>query len=270
VTRSSLPDLERVAGLIRDVAETEILPHFRRLSAADVREKNGPADLVTIADEAGERALTARLSDLDPGSTVVGEEAVSADPALLRRLSGDAPVWVIDPVDGTINFAHGKPIFAVIVAYVRGGETLAGWIHDPCTGRTALSARGQGAWLDGRRVHVAAPVPVPEMVGALSTRYCDEATSARLTERRAAVRESVTLACAAHEYLRLLEGSSHFSIYHRLMPWDHAAGVLLHAEAGGHAALVGGESYAPTLTGGSLLLAPDAESWKRLRDTLYG
>jgi fructose-1,6-bisphosphatase/inositol monophosphatase family enzyme len=269
VTLSILPDLDRVSALIREVAESEILPYFRQLSKEHVREKTGPTDLVTIADEAGERALTPRLMELMPGSIVVGEEAVSADPAVLERVFGDEPVWIIDPVDGTINFAAGNPTFAVIVAYVRGGETLAGWIHDPCTGRTAVAARGQGAWMDGRRLRVADPVPVDAMVGALSTRFTDEAILDRLTQRRSSVKEVVCLACAAHEYLRLIEGTSHFSLYHRLMPWDHAAGVLLHAEAGGHAALVDGQPYGPTVLDGSLLLAPDAESWARLRDTLY-
>ncbi|HYG85817.1 MAG TPA: inositol monophosphatase family protein [Azospirillum sp.] len=268
--RSAVPDLDRVATLVREVAESEILPYFRQLSKDDVREKSGPTDLVTIADEAAERVLTPRLMDLIPGSTVVGEEAVAADPILLKRMFGDDPVWIIDPVDGTINFANGNPTFAVIVAHVRGGETLAGWIHDPCGNRTAMAARGQGAWMDERRLRVASPVPVEAMVGALSTRFCDEATTERLTQGRSKIRESVCLACAAHEYLRLLEGKSHFSLYHRLMPWDHAAGVLLHAEAGGYSGLVNGGPYRPTLFEGSLLLAPDAESWERLHTALYG
>lgn len=264
-----LPDLEQVSTLIREVAEREIMPHFRQLSAGDIRHKSGPTDLVTVADEAAERALTPRLLELAPGSTVVGEEAVAADPAVLDRVFGDCPAWIIDPVDGTFNFAKGDSTFAVIVAYVRGGETLAGWIHDPCSGRTAVAAKGQGAWMDGRRLTVAPPVPVADMVGSLSVRFTDDATVARLTQRRSAVRRADYLGCAAHEYLRLIEGVAHFSLYHKLMPWDHAAGVLMHAEAGGHAALVDGRPYGPSVLEGSLLMAPDPESWTRLRDALY-
>lgn len=270
MTRTTLPDLDRVSALIREVAESEILPRFRQLSAEDIRQKTGPTDLVTVADEAAERVLSPRLRDLVPGSTVVGEEAVAADPAVLKRVFGDEPVWIIDPIDGTINFAGGNPTFAVMVAYVQAGETLAGWIHDPCTGRTAVGAKGQGAWMGGRRLSVAAPVPVAEMVGALSVRYADEATAARLNARKPSVKEVVCLACAAHEYLRLLDGVAHFSVYHKLMPWDHAAGMLLHAEAGGHAALVDGRPYAPTILEGSVMVAPDRNSWVALRDTLYG
>lgn len=269
MTRPVLPDLDQVSALIRDVAETEILPYFQQLASHQVRQKSGPNDLVTVADEAAERALTRRLTELLPGSTVVGEEAVSADEALLDRLHGDEPVWVIDPVDGTINFAAGRPTFAVIVAFVQGGETLAGWIHDPVARRTAVAAKGQGTWMDGERLRVADPAPLGRLTGALSTRFTEEAVGRRLDEKAPGVGEIVCLASAAQEYLRLVAGTSHFSLYHRLMPWDHAAGVLLHAEAGGHAALVDGTPYRPTLRGGSLLLAPDEAGWTALRDYLY-
>lgn len=270
MTRFVIPDLDRVSSIIREVAETEILPYFRQLSAGQVREKTGPADLVTIADEAGERALTPRLAGLLPGSVVVGEEAASADPGVLDRLSGDAPVWVIDPVDGTLNFAAGRPTFAVIVALVQGGRTVAGWIHDPCGNRTAVAAAGEGAWMDGRRLRVAAPAPLNAMRGAASTRFCSEALGERIKRGLTDAAGHVSLMSAAHEYLCLITGETHFSLYHRLMPWDHAAGVLLHAEAGGHSALVDGAPYRPAVTGGSLLMAPDAASWRTVREALVG
>lgn len=266
----ALPDLDRVADLVREVARTAVMPYFRAPEKVDIRQKTGPNDLVTAADEAAERALTAALTALEPGSTVVGEEAVSVDAALLERLRGDAPVWIIDPVDGTINFANGKPAFAVIVAYARGGKTLAGWIHDPVDGRMAVAATGQGAWVDGRRATVAAAVPVSAMVGALSTHYCDPALGRQLSERGSGVGRVQSLASAAQEYLRLLQGDAHFSLYHRLMPWDHAAGVLMHGEAGGYSALADGSPYEPTVVGGTLINAPDAASWRALRDHLMG
>src|SRR5437879_2711858 len=108
-------DLERVTGLIEETAALEILPRFRKLAAGDIREKE-PGDLVTVADEAAEARLTPLLTALLPGSLVLGEEAAAADPKLLNRLLGDHPVWVIDPVDGTGNFAAGRPAFAVMVA----------------------------------------------------------------------------------------------------------------------------------------------------------
>lgn len=274
MTDEFLPDLDvdRVSDLIREVARTEIMPYFHDLANAGVRQKTGPMDLVTLADEAGERALTPLLLDLLPGSTVVGEEAVSNDDSLLERLHGSAPVWVIDPVDGTLNFANGRPLFAVIVALVRDGQTLAGWIHDPNDGRMATAVKGRGALLDGRTVRVAPATPLPEMIGAASVRFCDAATGARIEEGLRGLGTMVSLSSAAQEYLRLLEGRSHYALYHRLMPWDHAAGVLMHGEAGGHAALSDGRPYGPSVaTGGaSLLMAPDEASWHALRRQLLG
>ena len=107
--------MAEVADLLRTAARAEILPRFRRLASADIREK-GPGDLVTVADEESERQLTRRLMDLVPNSVVIGEEAVAADSKVLDRVFDDAPVWIVDPVDGTSNFAAGKPAFGVIVA----------------------------------------------------------------------------------------------------------------------------------------------------------
>lgn len=271
--QSSLPiDVERVSALIREVAQSEIMPYFRDLANAGVRQKTGPMDLVTLADEAAERVLTPLLTDLLPGSTVVGEEAVSKDESLLDRLHGDAPVWIIDPVDGTLNFANGRPLFAVIVALVRTGETLAGWIHDPNDGRMVTATKGGGAFLDGRPVRVAPAVPLDRMAGAASVRFCDAATGARIEAGLKGMGEMTSLSSAAQEYMRLLDGRFHYALYHRLMPWDHAAGVLMHAEAGGHAALSDGRPYGPAVvTGGaSLLMAPDEASWQALRRQLLG
>lgn len=272
----SLPAPGTVTGLMAAVAQAVILPRFRQLASGDIRQKTGPTDLVTIADEEAEALLTERLSALLPGSTVVGEEAAAADPGVLDRLAGPGPVWVIDPVDGTLNFASGRPAFAVIVALVAGGETRMGWIHDPLNRRTAWAVAGQGAWMsaDGeegdRRLRVAAPVPLAAMTGAMSTRYCGPDMGRRLEARESGLGPIVCLASAAHEYIRLADGLSHFSLYHRLMPWDHAAGVLIHAEAGGHTALAGGAPYRPTVTEGRLLAAPDRNSWDMLNDYLFG
>jgi fructose-1,6-bisphosphatase/inositol monophosphatase family enzyme len=262
-----LPDIDRVSAILRDVAETEILPRFRSLDPSDIREK-GPGDLVTVADEASERALTARLMDLLPGSVVVGEEAVAAEASVMDRISGDAPVWIVDPIDGTINFANGRETFGVMVALVRRGETLAGWIHDPTGGRTASVERGQGAWLDGRRLAASPAAALGEMSGFLSTRFFAPELRAHLERRRPAFASALSLGCAAHEYLRVASGEAHFALYRKLMPWDHAAGALLHAEAGGWHARLDGSPYGPAVHGGGMLVAPDRESWAAIRAAL--
>jgi len=262
-------DIERVGAAIREAAAAEILPRFRQLAAEDVREK-GPGDLVTVADEATERRLEAALSGLLPGSTVVGEEAVAADPSLLARLDGAGFAWIIDPVDGTANFAAGIALFAVMVALVRDGATIAAWIHDPVTGVMAAGEAGGGTWADGRRLAVRAPVPAASMSGALTVRYGRRALVGRIAARTDRVGSVFQFRCAGQEYLALLRGQSHFSLYHRLLPWDHAAGQFLHREAGGHSARLDGSAYTPRVVDGGLLLAPDQASWDDLHAALLG
>jgi len=250
-------DPQAVAAIIRDTAESVILPRFHHLSASDIREK-GPGDYVTIADTEAEALLTRRLTELLPGSLVVGEEAVAADGSVLDRLSEHAPVWIIDPVDGTANFAHGRKKFAVIVALAVEGRTVMGWIHDPLNDRTAMGEIGGGTFIGGIRLQVRDDIPLAEMLG-----NCRK--SSALSHYIKGIHRNGS---AAHDYLDLLEGRSQFAHYLRMKPWDHAAGVLMHLEAGGHAALCDGSPYAPTMRDGHLLMAPSVSSWGLLRGML--
>jgi len=246
-------DVGTVARLIREAAEAEILPRFKKLSRDQIREKK-PNQLVTDADVMAERLLTRMLTGLIPGA-VVGEEAVDANPGLLDALHQPGVVWVIDPVDGTGNFANNNPRFAVIVALVVDGQTVAGWIHDPIPNRTVIAEIGQGAWRDGNRLSVAAEVPLDQLTGSIKKR-------GRVADQ---VLHVARRGSAAHDYLDLVTGRMHFAHFRRLMPWDHAAGVLIHAEAGGRGALLDGSDYTPVLhADGQLLLTPGQTSWNQL------
>jgi len=97
------------------------MPRFRRLRSSDIAFKIGD-DPVTIADKAAEKALSQRLLALLPDSTVVGEEDCAANPCVLERFSGESPVWIIDPIDGTRNFVAGKPTFGGIVALAKRNQ----------------------------------------------------------------------------------------------------------------------------------------------------
>jgi fructose-1,6-bisphosphatase/inositol monophosphatase family enzyme len=253
------PDANKVGRFIAEIAAAEIMPYFRKLGPGDITEK-GPGDLVTVADVAAERRLSAGLTDLLPGSLVVGEEGVAADPGVLEALSGDAPIWIIDPIDGTANFAAGKPIFAVMVALVRRGETVMGWIHDPVTPRTASAEAGAGAWCDGKRLSVAA--------GSPGSRLGNRGLARRVAGRSDLVEIVFDYRCAGHEYIALASGKAQFIYYNRLHPWDHAPGQLLHREAGGYSARLDGSPYTPRQTTGGLLLTPDEASWSALRQAL--
>lgn len=254
-------DPSRVATILAEVSADIILPRFQSLASGEVREK-GPGDLVTIADTEAEAALTHRLGSLLPHSRVVGEEAVAADGKVLHRLDGADPVWILDPVDGTANFVKGSKRFAVIVALVVEGRTVQGWIHDPLAGRTTIAERGAGVWRDGQRLGIAPPGALAGMIGAAGYRG-----TARLA---AEVGGLLCQGSAAHDYLDLIDNKLQFAYFRRLHPWDHAAGVLLHAEAGGYNALLDGQPYRPVPSPGSILLAPDRPSWDRLAQLIGG
>ncbi len=263
------PDIGVVAALLSETAAREILPRFQALESGEIVEK-GPGDLVTIADLETERVLTPALEALVPGSLVVGEEAASKDPSILGRLEGEDSVWVIDPVDGTANFAVGLPLFASMISFVRAGETIAAWIHDPVAGLMATALKGGGAWLGDRRLAVAPPVATERASGTLTFRFGDRALVGRIASRTNLVGSVFSLRCAGQEYLGLLRAQAHFAIYHRILPWDHAAGFLLHREAGGYGRRLDGSAYSPRHQDGGLLLAPDEASWHGLYDTLVG
>ncbi len=266
---SALPDAARVASIIREVAQAEIVPRFQALRASDIREK-APGDFVTAADFAAEAALSRHLLALVPGSVVLGEEAAAEDPSMFGLLDGDAPVWVVDPVDGTVNFANGRPGFAVIVAWIRDGRTLAGWIHDPLDGVMVTAERGGGAWNDGGRLRVAAGVPLGKMVGAAYGRIGATARSADVLTGSGRIGAVVNGMSSGIDYLALVRGRAHFQVASRSLPWDHAAGVLIAEEAGATSGFIDGTPYDPRVRDGALLTAAGRPAWDALQAILRG
>ncbi|MGB0671678.1 MAG: inositol monophosphatase family protein [Rhodospirillales bacterium] len=270
MTATAIPPNDRLFDILRSVSETAILPRFRRLSDDQVRAKGHADDLVTVADIESEDLLTQALTALLPGSRVIGEEAAAENSAVLLELQSDAPVWIIDPVDGTYNFAHGNERFCVIVALVLRGETLAGWLHDPLNDRTAWSLRGEGAWMtrhgaemETQALRVADEKPIQAMRGSLS-RNLSEKVRGWSKPRPAGI---VRYRCIGHEYMDLAAGEIDFGRYGgRLKPWDHAAGALLVTEAGGRAAFPDGKPYRPQGALDKTLFVAPADSWVSLRD----
>ena len=254
-----------VTALLREAAETIVLPRFDSLSDYEIRQK-GAGDLVTVADLESERFLTERLAALLPGSLVVGEEAYATDPEILRQFDKDGPVWVIDPVDGTKNFAKASRTFCMMVALVVRNRPVLGWIHDPLPNRTAVAEQGAGAWLLGMRLIVPEPPPEGGMTGLLNAWYFEEPRRAKIrAEAKMRFGTVDTLSCAGQDFLAQAQGRRHFSFYRRLWPWDHAPGTLLLREAGGVVERIDGTPYRAGDRVHGLLSAPNEETWSRLR-----
>ncbi len=271
----SVRDAVDLAAILREAAVAELWPRFRRLDSGEVRAKCGPLDLVTAADEAAERRIAASLVAAWPGSVIVGEEAAAADKRLLDRLGEAKVAFVVDPLDGTFNYAAGVPLFAVMAAALVQGEVAMAAIHDPIGDNTALAVRGEGAWIEessGRRTDlcVAAPVPLAQMTAILSWQFLPEPRRGRVCAALPRLAASWNYRCAGHEYRLAAAGHCHALLYHRLLPWDHAPGWLLHQEAGGYSARFDGSAYTPLEVAGGLICAPDRASWTVLRDALLG
>jgi fructose-1,6-bisphosphatase/inositol monophosphatase family enzyme len=261
---------EAVARLMRTTAAEVVLPRFR--SPDTTTYQKGPGDWVTEADLESEAVLSSALTDLLPDSTVVGEETVHADPAVLQRFRGGAPVWVIDPVDGTANFAAGREPFALIVALVEGGVTTQGWIHLPLPDRMLQAAAGRGARLDGRTMRPPdQPVGRPRGIVPLHALTGADAAEIRRRAHAGAAELLPTVGCAGAEYPALLDGAADFVFFTGSMPWDHAAGVLALTEAGGRAAYLDGTAFTVLDEARRpLLVARTPEVWAAARADLLG
>ncbi len=234
-----------VGALMRDAAMRAIMPRWQALAECQIESKVSGGtlpDVVTIADHEAEAILTEGLSRLLPEATVIGEEACAADPSLLARL-GDPLCWIVDPLDGTNNFAAGKPPFGILIALAEHGETAAGWIYDCLTGRFCHAIRGRGAYIDGERA-AARETGASTPVAANSLIYMAPDRRARVS---AAIAPHYTLVdiprCAAEQYPRLVLAQNDVAIFERTLPWDHAAGALFVNEAGGKVARPDGSPY---------------------------
>ncbi|CCK26356.1 inositol monophosphatase [Streptomyces davaonensis JCM 4913] len=259
-----------VEEAVRQAAALEIMPRWRRLAAHEVDQKSGPHDLVTDADRKAEQYLTAALGALLPGSVVVGEEAVHADPTTYGALQGAAPVWIVDPVDGTRQFVNGDPGFCTLVALVQHGELLASWTYAPARDQLATAIRGKGAYLDGEHLHSGTPDPGRDL--RVATSHPDYTTDDQKHALRGLWTDGVSprpCGSAGLEYLAIARGELDAVGFSWEAAWDHAAGLLLVEEAGGAHLTVSGEPF--RVTGGNALpftAARDEATARRLTELL--
>lgn len=249
---------EWVSQQLREVAERVILPRFGALAEGEVEEKR-PGDPVTIADREAELMLTTILEAADPGSLVVGEEGVFADPGRLDALVGAERAWVIDPVDGTRNFSRGSSDFAVMLAEVRAGVTVRGWIWQPVHQRMYVAERGGGVLCNDRPLQPHAsgrPVPLGASYVPIRSEQCGE-----LQVRR-------SWGSCGIDYPKLIDGEVDFLTYRSLFPWDHLPGALMVSEFGGRTASTDGVDYRAGVVGRRLVSAMDHELWQLVSDAL--
>ncbi len=258
----------RVEALLREAADQIVMPLWRNLGQDDIKEKNA-GEITTSADTRCEAFLTSHLPGLLDGSAVLGEESVHDDPGLLSALQADAPVWVIDPLDGTRNFVSGKTPFAVMVGLVHRGVTIGAWILNPINGMLTSAEKGSGAYEAGTRLAVASSIlPLSGLRGALLTTFLPDSLR-QVAEAGSAVFRSIERTrCAGHNYPSFAKNELQFLFLYRTLVWDHAPGVLIAQEAGGFVRRPDGTKYSPVDDRKGLLCATDREMWKSIQRTL--
>lgn len=253
---------------MREVAATVVTPRFRMLAAHEIAEKS-PGEIVTTVDREAERRLFDGLAALGPGVRIIGEEAAEQDPGLLDR-AGEGTIWLIDPLDGTANFAAGREPFGMMIALVDNGVPIEGWLLEPIGGRLCHAELGKGATCGGDPVHArSSGKALP--VAALGTHFLSPERRARV-HAHADERLGVVPVprCAAASYPQLVFEQDDIALFQRILPWDHAAGVLFLTEAGGAVTHWDRSPYRVGGDGVGVLCATNDHLWQIAADVLLG
>ncbi len=264
-------DAAELIRIARHVARTEVMTRFRALDGTQVSTKKDPHDIVTEADTRAETALSAAFAAAFPDAAILGEEAVSANPAFLDVLSGSGRVIVIDPIDGTWNFAAGQTNFGMILSVVEDGKTIFGLHLDPVMDDWIYAHPGGGAhWARQGATHpisTRAILPQDQQIGLYSIALFPSAHRPGMALTGLNFGRILSPRCSAHEYRMLAEGHVDFTMSCILNVWDHAAGTLIAAEAGGHVGLLSGHEYSPRTKEGVLLCAASKPLWDQIADS---
>jgi len=267
----SLTEETAIIELVRDTAKSEILPRFRALASNEVSTKSRQDDLVTIADRAAEKRIAEEARRIIPGVFIVGEEAVAENPSIRDAIGDEEKCLIIDPVDGTWNFAHGLATFGVILAFAERGVTTWGMIYDPIGDDWVVARAGEGAAFvrgDGVRTALTGQedgsLTIESAMGYIHSYLFLGDERRRLFELLPDFHKTDALRCSAHEYRLLAQGAVDFCLSPVLNPWDHAAGALIASEIGGVARLLDGTPYTVTMKHGRLLVARSEEAWRTL------
>lgn len=215
--------------------------YFRQGTAI---HKKGRIDLVTAADLAVEAMVRQLIATRFPSHVVVGEEGATGEPPPMARCR-----WIVDPVDGTTNFAHGLQLFCVSIAFEVDGALELGVVYDPSADELFTAERGAGAWLNGRRLAVSSTATLVDSLLCTGFPYSVREDRVRHLRMFGAFLEEAQgvrrLGSAALDLCYVAAGRLDGYWEEKIHPWDIAAGGLIVLEAGGAVTGVGGEVFDP-------------------------
>lgn len=229
--------LDTLIPLIKQCAQEELLPRFQQRRYTEKSD----GSLVTEADLAMQRRLEASLHAKWPEIPLLGEESSrEAQHAILKQATDG--LWILDPLDGTSNFAAGLPCFAVSLGLLVNGEMDLGIVYDPLRDECFTAAKGRGAWLDGRPLGQARPLtPLRKGIGLIDFKRLTPDLAQRLV-REPPYASQRSLGSVVLDWCWVAAGRVHVYLHGKQKLWDFAAASLILQEAGGHAVTLEGEA----------------------------
>jgi myo-inositol-1(or 4)-monophosphatase len=220
--------MDQVESLVREVARTEILPRFLRVS--HTRKEDG--SMLTEADLACQHALSIALPAIAP-YPVLGEEMTREQQDSLWMTHQEG-LWVVDPIDGTTNFIHGLPHFAISIALMQNGKSSLGVIYNPITDELFYASRGEGAFMNG----LALPLKqsshgIGDAIAGIDAKYLRSAKLASRIFSTAPFASQRSMGSSTLDWCYLAAGRFDIYLHGGQRLWDYAAGAVILEEAGG-------------------------------------
>jgi myo-inositol-1(or 4)-monophosphatase len=229
-------DIEQLKTIVIAASKEELLPRFNSVK----RNYKRDGSVVTEADLVMQARLIASLKDLYPNIALLGEEmSVEQQQALL---ASDTPLWCLDPVDGTSNFAAGVPYFCVSLALIENGVVTLGLIYDPIRDECFTAQRGQGAYLNNERlISEETGLQLKEAIALIDFKRLSPELAAELVTRRPYSSQR-SLGSIALELCWIAAGRGHIYLHGKQQLWDYAAAQLILSEAGALALTLEGKA----------------------------
>ncbi len=264
-------DLSALEAIVRTAARDELVGRFRHTT----RREKADGSWLTEADLAMQASIKSVLAARHPGIALLGEEMTAAEQARLLAECGNTQaedggdgLWILDPLDGTSNFAAGIPIFSVSLALMRQGRIEAGIVYDPMQDESFAALRGHGATLNGEALRVpAAGIPLAKATACVDFKRLPGTLAARIAATPPYSSQR-SIGSVALDWCWVAAGRFHVYLHGRQSLWDYAAGSLILEEAGGHADTLNGGSAPLDLMPRSAVCAADRRLFEQWRDYL--
>lgn len=249
-----LPDLQKLENIIREVANEEILPRFNKISFT----VKSDGSLLTEADLAADKRIQQSLLENWPEISFLSEEMKLAQQEELLQ-SADQ-LWCLDPLDGTSNFAAGVPLFASSLALIKNGEVVIGITYDPVRDEMFSAVKGQGAYLNGKRLQCRdSGFSLDKAIAIVDLKRL-KPTLAKQLMLNAPYKSQRNLGTCVIEWAWMAANRGHAYLHGGMKLWDLAAGTLILSEAGGYAATLEGEDvFRASMKPRSVVISPDKE-----------